>query len=105
MLFLRFLLFLISVSFVVVAAGLVIYDVFLAFELERLLRPGESASQKDETAQTSETVDLGAVPVAARGAIQAPVRIARTRRVVRWAAVAKLVAVAALLSLLSLIHI
>ncbi|MGB8523608.1 MAG: SPFH domain-containing protein [Candidatus Acidiferrales bacterium] len=99
MLFLRFLLFVLSVSFVVVAAGLVIYDVFLAFELGRLLRPHESASKKDEAAQTSETPDLGAAAVAARGPIQAPVRIARTRRTVRWAAAAKLVAVSAFLSL------
>jgi regulator of protease activity HflC (stomatin/prohibitin superfamily) len=99
MLFLRFLLFVISVSFVVVAAGLVLYDVFLAFELGRLLRPGESESQKDEADQTSETPDSAGPPVAERGAIQAPVRIARTRRAIRWVAAAKLVAVAALLSL------
>jgi regulator of protease activity HflC (stomatin/prohibitin superfamily) len=99
MLFLRFLLFVISVSFVVVALGLVLYDVFLAFELGRLLRPGKSASQKDEAGQTSEAPASAAPPVAALGAIQSPVRIARTRRTIRWAAAAKLVVVAALLSL------
>src|SRR5580700_10123728 len=98
MLFLRFLLFAISVSFVVVAAGLVIYDVFLAFELGRLLRPGESASQKDEAGQTSEAPGSADPPVGKRGTMQSPVQIARTRRAVRWAAAAKLVA-AALLSL------
>ncbi len=102
MLFLRFLLFAISVSFVVVAAGLVIYDVFLAFELERLLQPGESATRKDEGGLASESHDSGGSPVVALGAIQAPVRIARTRRTIRWAAAAKLVAVAALLSLAAL---
>ena len=80
MLFLRFLLFVISVSFVVVALGLVLYDVFLAFELGRLLRPDESASQEDEAGQTSEAPASAAPPAAALGAIQAPVRIARTRR-------------------------
>jgi regulator of protease activity HflC (stomatin/prohibitin superfamily) len=99
MLFLRFLLFVISVSFVVVAFGLVVYDVFLAFELGRLLRPGERAFEKDVTGQSSETPIAETQPVAAPGAIQAPVRIARTRRAIRWAAAAKLVVVAALLSL------
>src|SRR5271156_576898 len=99
MLFLRFLLFVLSVSFVTVALGLVLYDIFLAFELERLLRTDESSSRKDETAQTSETQDSAASPAVALGAIQAPVRIARTRRAIRWAAAAKLVVVAALLSL------
>ena len=104
MLFLGFLLFVISVSFVVVAAGLVIYDVFLAFELGKLLRPRESAAEKEEAGQTSEALGPAATSspaasVAERGAIQASVQIARTRRAVRWAAAAKLVVVAALLSL------
>jgi regulator of protease activity HflC (stomatin/prohibitin superfamily) len=99
MLFLRFLLFVVSASFVAVALGLVLYDVFLAFELERLLRPDESATRKDEGGLTSETHESAATPVAALGAIQTPVRIARTRRAIRWAAAAKLVVLAALLSL------
>ena len=99
MLFLRFLLFVVSFGFVVAAVGLVIYDVFLAFELGRLLRPGESALQKDESGPTSEAPGSAGPPVAELGANQAPVRIARTRRAIRWAAAAKLVAVAALLSL------
>ena len=89
---------------VVVAAGLVIYDVFLAFELGKLLRPRESAAEKEEASQTSEALGPAATSspaesVAERGAIQASVQIARTRRAVRWAAAAKLVVVAALLSL------
>jgi regulator of protease activity HflC (stomatin/prohibitin superfamily) len=99
MLFLRFLLFVVSVSFVAVALGLVLYDVFLAFELERLLRPDESATRKDEGGLTSETHDSAASRSAAVRAIQGPVRIARTRRTIRWAGAAKLVVVAALLSL------
>jgi regulator of protease activity HflC (stomatin/prohibitin superfamily) len=99
MLFLRFLLFVVSASFVAVALGLVLYDVFLAFELGRLLRPGESGLQKDEAGQPSEVPASVGPPVAERGAIQDPVRIARARRAIRWAAAAKLVAVAALLSL------
>jgi regulator of protease activity HflC (stomatin/prohibitin superfamily) len=99
MLFLRFLLFVVSASFVAVALGLLLYDVFLAFELERLLRPNESSSRKDEGGLTSETHESATSRSSAVGAIQAPVRIARTRRPIRWAAAAKLVAVAALLSL------
>jgi regulator of protease activity HflC (stomatin/prohibitin superfamily) len=99
MLFLRFLLFVVSVSLVAVALGLVLYDVFLAFELGRLLKPGESGPQKDEVGRISEVPGSAASPVAERGAIQAPVRIARSSRAIRWAAAAKLVTVAALLAL------
>ena len=99
MLFLRFLFFAISATFVAVAVGLVIYDVFLAFELGRLLRSDERPPEKGEAAQSSETPVSAAPRAAALGAIQSPVRIARTRRAIRWAAAAKLVAVAALLSL------
>jgi regulator of protease activity HflC (stomatin/prohibitin superfamily) len=98
MLFLRFLFFAISATFVAVAVGLVIYDVFLAFELGRLLRSDERPPGKGEEGQSSET-PVSAAPAAALGVIQSPVRIARTRRAIRWAAAAKLVAVAALLSL------
>src|ERR1700678_3179377 len=98
MLFLRFLFFAISATFVAVAVGLVIYDVFLAFELGRLLRSDERPPGKGEEGQSSET-PVSAAPAAALGVIQSPVRIARTRRAIRWAAAAKLVAVAGLLSL------
>src|ERR1700684_945777 len=97
MLFLRFLFFAISATFVAVAVGLVIYDVFLAFELGRLLRSDERPPEKGEAAQSSETPVSAAPRAAALGAIQSPVRIARTRRAIRWAAAAKLVAVAGLL--------
>jgi regulator of protease activity HflC (stomatin/prohibitin superfamily) len=101
MLFLRFLLFVVSCGFVLAAVGLMIYDVFLAFELGRLLRTSESASQKDETGEASGTPDSGtpSAAVAAPGATQFPVLIARTRRTIRWVAAAKLLVVAALLSL------
>ncbi len=42
MLFLRFLLLVVSCSFVALALGVILYDVYLAFELDRILRkPGE----------------------------------------------------------------
>jgi regulator of protease activity HflC (stomatin/prohibitin superfamily) len=99
MLFLRFLFFAISATFVAVAVGLVIYDVFLAFELGRLLRSDERPPEKGEDGQLSETTVSAAAPVAALGAIQSPVRIARTRRAIRWAPAAKLVVAAALTAL------
>jgi len=100
MLFLRFLFFAISATFVAVAVGLVIYDVFLAFELGRLLRSDERPPGKGEEGHSSETpVSAAPPPVAALGAIQSPVRIARTRRAIRWAPAAKLVVAAALTAL------
>ena len=99
MLFLRILLFVASGTFVLLAVGLLIYDVFLAFELGRLLRPEEGASAKDDSGSSNDTGASGGERVAAVGTFQAPVRIARTRRAIRWAAAAKLVAVAVLLSL------
>jgi len=102
MLFLRFLFFAISATFVAVAAGLVIYDVFLAFELGRLLRSGERPPGKGEEGHSSETPVSAAPPAAALGAIQAPLRIAGTRRTIRWAPAAKLVVAAALTALAGL---
>src|SRR5476651_1842388 len=96
MLFLRFLFFAISATFVAVAVGLVIYDVFLAFELGRLLRSDERPPVKGEDGHSSET-PVSAAP--ALGAIQSPVRIARARRAIRWAPAAKLVVAAALTAL------
>jgi regulator of protease activity HflC (stomatin/prohibitin superfamily) len=102
MLFLRFLFFAISATFVAVAVGLVIYDVFLAFELGRLLRSGERPPEKSEEGHLSETPVSAAPPAAALGVIQSPVRIARTRRAIRWAPAAKLVVAAALTALAGL---
>jgi regulator of protease activity HflC (stomatin/prohibitin superfamily) len=99
MLFLRFLFFAISATFVAVAVGLVIYDVFLAFELGRLLRSDERPPEEGEAAQSREAPVSAVAQVAALGAIQAPVRIARTRRAIRWAPAAKLVVAAALTAL------
>ena len=41
MLFLRLLLFVVSVGFLGVAVAIVLYDLYLAFELNRILRLGE----------------------------------------------------------------
>ncbi len=102
MLFLRFLFFAISATFVAVAVGLVIYDVFLALELGRLLRSDERPSEKVGAGQLSETPVSDAPPVSALDATRAPVRIARTRRAIRWAPAAKLVVAAAVTALAGL---
>jgi hypothetical protein len=39
MIMLRLILFCTSAAFLVLAAGLVVYDIYLAFELDRILRP------------------------------------------------------------------
>jgi regulator of protease activity HflC (stomatin/prohibitin superfamily) len=79
MLFLRFLLFLIGFGFLAAAVVVVLYDVYLAYELGRILRLG---------ARTPEENQPQPVP--------APLR---PRRAIRWNAALKLVAVAALSSL------
>jgi regulator of protease activity HflC (stomatin/prohibitin superfamily) len=78
MLFLKFLLLLISFGFLLAAAGVVLYDIYLAFELDRILRRGESDRSSAGSAQ----------PVAPR-----------TRRAIRWNTAAKLLAVAAVCGL------
>jgi regulator of protease activity HflC (stomatin/prohibitin superfamily) len=84
MLFLRFLLLAGCFAFLAGAAGAVLYDIYLAYELDRLLRRGERAA---ESAPPSVT------PTAA-----APPR-PRVRRTIRWNAAAKLAAIGALAGL------
>jgi regulator of protease activity HflC (stomatin/prohibitin superfamily) len=98
MLFLRFLLFAISFGFVGVAVAIVLYDIYLAFELDRLLRRGEDAAPSVAPAAQESPVEP---PTAAA---QSPGRayLARRtgpRRAIRWAGASKLLAVAAILSL------
>jgi len=80
MLFLRFLLLLASLGLLVSAAGVVLYDIFLAFELNRLLR------RRDAAAEGTGADETGATPV---GAQRTPFG-ARPRRVIRWNMAAKL---------------
>jgi regulator of protease activity HflC (stomatin/prohibitin superfamily) len=88
MLFLRFLLLLASLGLLVSAAGVVLYDIFLAFELNRLLRQRDGAA--DATAQEQS----GARPPTQRAALGAP-----ARRVIRLNMATKLVLLAAVTAL------
>jgi regulator of protease activity HflC (stomatin/prohibitin superfamily) len=99
MIFLRFLLFAISFGFLGVAVAIVLYDIYLAFELDRLLRGGEDAAPSVSPVAQESSVEP---PTAAA---QSPGRayLARRtgpRRAIRWAGASKLLAIAAILSLL-----
>ena len=110
MLFLRLLLVVVSFGFLAVAVGIVLYDIYLAFELNRILRLGERAPKDlaanqavraaSESGPLSGPVGATATPVA-RPAFYLPPRSAGPRRAIRWSAAAKLVAIAALSSLLA----
>ncbi len=84
MLFLRFVLLLSCFGLLAGAAGTVIYDIFLAFELNRILRRGERSSDATPPGETQVR----------------PTGFPRARRVIRWNAAAKLVPIAAVLGLL-----
>ncbi len=117
MLFLRLLLFVVSFGFLGVAVAIVLYDIYLAFELNRLLRLGERAPKDVATNQVAETPGENApLPTGAGGtpspgaasAFAAPVsrpafylrpRSAGPRRAIRWSTAAKFVLFAALSSL------
>jgi len=89
MLFLRLLLLVVSIGFLVAAAGVVIYDIYLALELGRLLRRGERPKEGAEAASPEQPAALPPPP-------RYPVGAARPRRQVRWTAAGKLVAAAAI---------
>ena len=55
MLFLHLLLFVVSFGFLAVAVGIVLYDMYLAFELNRILRLGERAPQDRAANQAART--------------------------------------------------
>jgi regulator of protease activity HflC (stomatin/prohibitin superfamily) len=79
MLFLRFMLLVIGFGVLAIAAGIVLYDLCLAFELDRLLRRGgEAAKPADQEAAAEQR------PAAQRSA----------RRTIRWGAAARLAAIA-----------
>jgi regulator of protease activity HflC (stomatin/prohibitin superfamily) len=83
MLFLKYMLLVICSGFLVCAAAMVLYDVYLAFELDRILRRGERPTDAAEPDQT-----------------RLPARVGlRTRRVIRWNAAAKLMCIGAALGL------
>src|SRR4029077_7315896 len=90
MLFLRFLFFLIAVGALACAAGVVFYDVYLAFELSRLLQRRPRVAQQ---------------PVAereARALSAPPSRPLGPRRAIRWISAAKFCAFAAVSALLGM---
>jgi regulator of protease activity HflC (stomatin/prohibitin superfamily) len=126
MLFLRLLLFVVSFGFLGVAVAIVLYDIYLAFELNRLLRLGERRPAEVAASQVAgtQTVDaplstgaagtpsaggppLGAVgtgatvaAAASRPGLHLRPRSAGSRRAIRWSIAAKFVVFAALSSLL-----
>src|SRR5271155_747414 len=119
MLFLRLLLFVVSFGFLAVAVAIVLYDLYLAFELNRILRlgerarkevaaanqapgkPGENAPVPDAAAATAPSAAGASVTTStARPAFYLPPRSAGPRRAIRWSTAAKFVVFAALSSLL-----
>jgi len=60
MLFLRLLLFVISFGFLGTAVAIVLYDIYLAFELNRLLRLGERGPKDLAASQAAGTETAGA---------------------------------------------
>src|SRR6267143_6925907 len=89
MLFLRFLLLLGSFGLLASAAGVVLYDIFLAFELNRLLRRRDGATDRTQPEQS--------------GAVTPPIQRSplgpRPGRVIRLNMAAKLVLLAAVTAL------
>ncbi len=83
MLFLRFVLLVGSFALIATAVGMVIYDIYLAFELDRFLRRDERPAELGQT-----------------GAAQPPtIARPRLRRTIRWNTSAKLLALAAAMGL------
>ncbi len=109
MLFLRFLLFVISFGFIAAAVGLVLWDIFLAFELSRVLRRGERSKVSaggGQTGEVSETPPAQAEEAPAAKVTASPAQLYLSRRrspgsgpAIRWAAAGKLVFAAALSAL------
>jgi regulator of protease activity HflC (stomatin/prohibitin superfamily) len=91
MLFLKYILLIGSFGLIAAAVGAVLYDIYLAFELDRILRRSTDTAAPDDSPQPQIAAPIS-LPVAIVG-------IPRTRRVIRWDLACKLVAVAALLGL------
>ncbi|HSY59798.1 MAG TPA: SPFH domain-containing protein [Terriglobales bacterium] len=97
MLFLRFLLLVVSFGFLAGAAGTVIYDIYLAFELNRILRRNDRPSKGEGSAAESaaHSSTLSALPLASASS---QLRDSVPRPAVRWTLALKLVALAAITS-------
>jgi regulator of protease activity HflC (stomatin/prohibitin superfamily) len=111
MLFLRLLLFVISFGLLGVAAIVVLYDIYLAFELNRILRRSERQPEKvpaDQVAAIPTPTEGATPPIAAaptptataRSSFRLPPRSAGPRRAIRWSPAAKLVVAAVLCSMM-----
>ena len=107
MLFLKGLLVFVAFGFLAAAAGLVLYDIYLAFELDRLLRKSEPPAPDTRTGD-AQSGEAGAVGGAGAGLplLRATPRTAVPPRTVRglrwnarWKTAAKFVLIAAVLAL------
>src|SRR5262249_21256399 len=99
MLFLRLTLMLVALGFLAGAVGMVAYDIFLAFELDRLLRRRERRADADKTRETVGASESEAS--SGRSSLPpSPPAGSRVRRVVfgngRWRLALKFLAIAAI---------
>jgi regulator of protease activity HflC (stomatin/prohibitin superfamily) len=109
MLFLRFMLFVLSIGFIAMAAGLVLYDVYLAFELDRILRKSDERDGKtgaptltgDGTPTSTATTPAGDQPRVSIPAMFARRRNTANPRAIRWNVALKFIAFAALSTLVA----
>ncbi|MGA6961082.1 MAG: hypothetical protein WA211_14655, partial [Candidatus Acidiferrales bacterium] len=72
MLFLRWLLFVISFGFLGVAVIIVLYDIYLAFELNRILQRSERQPEKLAADQAVHATTFAGAPAPTEGAAPAP---------------------------------
>ena len=102
MLFLKVLLSIISFGFLAGAIGTVAYDIYLAFQLDRILRRNDSVPESESGGTTGSAASSGASsgsPSLAQSTLRAPTGAPQRR--IRWVLTAKLVALAAVTSLAS----
>ena len=114
MLFLRFLLLVLSFGFLAVAAAVVLYDVYLAFELDRILRNKDEAPNRVSSpdAANFESSRDPVAPAGNRGSAAADATLTEAwagirqrsrapgaRRTIRWQVAAKLLVAAAVCTL------
>src|SRR5271154_521807 len=98
MLFLRLLLLIVSFGFLAGAVGTVIYDIYLAFELNRILRPNDHPPESERTSTTESAAPSSTPSAVSAASSPARVRDSTPRRAVRWTLALKLVALAAVTS-------
>ncbi len=105
MLFLRFLLLVVSFGFAALALGVVLYDVYLAFELDRILRRPAKEAAPGEAAGTGATSEGASTDASRIMPVPAPIpsvtirRSSGPRRAIRWQTAAKFVAIGAVTAL------